>query len=80
MGLEVSDFEPPRPLAFCRDLVRGGKPQFFFEMESRMLVDDLERKGGAENREYITAIQTADTNSTDYSPELLAFPLLTLQD
>jgi len=78
LGLEVSDFERPRPLVFCRDMVRGGKPQFFFEMASRKSLEDLEWSVGSDESEYVGKIETADVLLKSYSPELLAFSLLTL--
>lgn len=78
LGLEVSDFEPPRPLAFCRDLARGGKPQFFFEMVSRKTLEDLRGAAGSDKSEFVGKIKAADQQIQNYSPELLAFSLLTL--
>jgi hypothetical protein len=78
LGLEVSDFEPPRPLVFCRDMVRGGKPQFFFEIVSRKPLEELRRSIGSDESEYVGKIETAEALSKTYSPELLAFSVLTL--
>ncbi|MBE3125311.1 MAG: hypothetical protein IMZ57_06595 [Acidobacteria bacterium] len=46
------DFGPLIPLAFCRDLPRGGKPQFFCEMHSRLPYEQLIGRVKDQGREY----------------------------
>ena len=75
-GFEITDFEPARPLAFCRDMVRAGKPQFFFEIRSRILIEDLKKRIGPDDLEYRGKVEVADGQAVEMSPELLAFSLL----
>ncbi len=75
-GLEITDFEPARPLAFCRDMVRAGKPQFFFEIKSRIPLEDLRKRIGPDALEYRGQVGVADGQAVEMSPELLAFSLL----
>lgn len=57
LGLEPNmiDFDRVKPLLFCRELVRGGKPQFFFEIELDVPFEDLKpmiRESGSSKNEY----------------------------
>jgi hypothetical protein len=76
LGLEFVDFEPPQILAFCRDLARGGKPQFFFEMKSRLNFEELRKKISKKTPEFTGAVQKVTETDTAYSPELVAFTFL----
>lgn len=52
-GLEPSEISNIRPLVFARDLIRGGKPQFFLEMESTLKYEELsERMKNQDSGEY----------------------------
>jgi hypothetical protein len=75
-GLEPTDFEPPRPLAFCRDMVRGGKPQFFFEVRSRLSVDELRNRMRSDRAEFTSQTGVVESREPKLSPELLAFSML----
>jgi len=77
LDLELFDFKPIVPLAFCRDLLRAGKPQFFFLLESNLGVDQLISKAKLEKAEYKGKFKTAEVLSQDtYSSELLGFSIL----
>lgn len=70
------DFHPPKPLALCRDLCRGGKPQFFLEMESRLALEELLAAIGSNSEEYRKAPQSVgDGEQVDFpmSPELACY-------
>lgn len=41
VGLQREDLEWLRPVAFCREFLRGGKPQFFFAGQTNLSVEDL---------------------------------------
>ena len=82
LGLEPSqiDLSNLKPLFFCRDMARGGKPQFFFEVESKLPYEALTQKiiENQDNKEFKRGIQSLSlekANELDYkvSPELLAF-------
>lgn len=75
-GIEASAFEPPRILAFCRDMVRGGKPQFFFEIRSRLTVEGLRARIRSDGAEYKNQTGVVDGVRSALSPELLAFAVL----
>jgi catechol 2,3-dioxygenase-like lactoylglutathione lyase family enzyme len=75
-GIEPTDFYPPRPLAFCRDMVRGGKPQFFYEIQSRLSVDELRSRVRSDGAEYKNQTGVVDGIRPELSPELLAFSVL----
>ena len=53
-GLMRADLEWIRPLAFCREFLRAGKPQFFFGARTRLNADAL-----AERRRTAIAAQIA---------------------
>ncbi len=77
-GLEVSDFGALKPVAFCRDLARGGKPQFFFELPALIPLEDLQQKAWDTTSEYTGKIQaiSEQEESPNVSPELVCFLLL----
>jgi len=78
LGLEFSDFNPPKPIAFCRDLLRGGKPQFFLEAESRISFEDLRKKINDKSGEHSSKLKIINNNEMSpkidekFSPELKA--------
>ncbi len=77
MGLELNDFGPIKPIAFCRDLARGGKPQFFLEMESKLSFKELSNKAHDKTGEYKGKCQLFDHPPTQQiSPELAAAIIL----
>lgn len=75
-GLEPTDFEPPQLLAFCRDMVRGGKPQFFFEIRSRLSVEQLHREIKSDDAEFRDQTEVVRGVQLGLSSELLAFAVL----
>jgi hypothetical protein len=81
-GLEPTDLSPIRPIAFCRDLVRGGKPQFFFEMEATIPFEEIRRKIKDKTGEYNNTLWHAKEvnirkkGERGFSPELLAYTML----
>lgn len=75
-GFEPTDFESVKPLAFCRDMIRGGKPQFFLEAQSRLSVEDLQNRIRSDNAEFRKHIGVVEGTKHNLSPELLAFSLL----
>lgn len=75
-GLEITDFEPARPLAFCRDMVRAGKPQFFFEIRSRIPLNKLKPQIKSDGAEYVKDVGVVSDLAAELSPELLAFSIL----
>jgi len=82
LGLEQADFHPITLLAFCRDLIRGGKPQFFFEMKAKLSFEEIQRRvqsGGGEFKGKIEKLQMnsySEDSNLGYSPELVAFAIL----
>lgn len=76
LGLSISDFFEPIPLAFCRDLVRGGKPQLFLEMKSKLTFEELQKRIQNKTNEYKKNLKEYELNANTYSPELEAFILL----
>lgn len=83
LGLEpgIIDFEKVKPLLLCRELCRGGKPQFFFEIELDIPFEDI-KKQIKENlinkREYSNTIvgltiEKARKSLNKFSPEIRAF-------
>lgn len=83
IGLDFSDFSPVKPLAFCRDLTRGGKPQFFLEMESKISFEELKSKIKDSTEEFVDKLSIVDSTNlinknVPFSPELSAFILLKL--
>lgn len=82
LGLEPwqIDLENIRPLLFCRDLLRGGKPQFFFEVKAKVSFEELvesinKRATDPEFKGKVKSITYRDAVDLDsgVSPELLAF-------
>lgn len=66
MGLEDEDCEIT-PIAFCRDLVRGGKPQIFYLIKSRLSHDQMPEKiAGAvdSKKEYTRVVMLPQSQST----------------
>ncbi len=79
LGLDIHMLKDPQPLAFCRDVIRGGKPQFFFEMESMVPFEELITKIKPNDNEYVTGAEIAalkDYRATEVSTELHASLLL----
>jgi hypothetical protein len=83
LGIDFADMERPKLLAFCRDLARAGKPQFFYEMESRLSFEELRKKSIESTREYKGKLEMFQMDTYEkekkvgYSPEFAAFILLT---
>jgi hypothetical protein len=80
MEIERDAFGPIQPLAFCRDLVRCGKPQLFLEMPSLLTFEDLRRRMTGVSGEYVgdlEGIRVGATPPIDASPELVAHMILT---
>ncbi len=75
-GLEPTDFDPPQLLAFCRDMVRGGKPQFFFEIRARHSVNELRTRIRSDGAEFLNQTDVVDSLRPPLSAELLAFAVL----
>jgi hypothetical protein len=70
------DFGSLRPIAFCRDLSRGGKPQLFLELECKLPLADLLAKIGSSSPEYTMTPRTLPEGVTakiTLSPELACF-------
>lgn len=86
LGLERNDLGPLRPIAFCRDLCRGGKPQFFFDMEARLSAEELQARLSGTTPEYVGKPQFvavggfAKNPEEKWSPELAAWFLLHAPD
>ncbi len=83
IGLDFSDFSPIKPLAFCRDLTRGGKPQFFFAIESELYFEELKEKIQDRTNEFVDKLSIVEKTFLNkqkipYSPELTAFLLLNM--
>lgn len=81
LGLEPTDLSELKPLAFCRDLVRGGKPQFFFEQHSRISYEELceNIRETTPEKEYKSGVKLLDKKGQitgNFSPELVCFLLL----
>jgi len=81
LGLEPADLGPLMPIAFCRDLVRGGKPQFFFEQQARITFEELSSKvrESTVEKEYSGKLVPIDFKThaaAGLSPELLCFLFL----
>ena len=83
LGLEpnIIDFEKVKPVLFCREFCRGGKPQFFFEIDQDIPFEELRmqiRESSATKKEYkgdilgITIKQGINLYKS-LSPELNAF-------
>ena len=83
LSLQFSDFTPPKPIAFCRDLLRGGKPQFFLETKALIPFEELRKKLIDHSNEYrgsIKITQEEDLKTqidTRVSPEFKCFLILT---
>lgn len=75
-GFEPTDFTPPRLLAFCRDMVRGGKPQFFLEVQSRLSLNEIQDRMPSDYAEFTSQTGVMDRLEPKLSPELLAFSIL----
>lgn len=81
LGLEPADLGPLTPIAFCRDLIRGGKPQFFFEKHAKVTFEELRKKvrESTREREYkgkLMPIRYKEEVGSGFSPELVGFLLL----
>jgi len=86
LGLQFSDFTAPKPLAFCRDLLRGGKPQFFLEAKALVPFEDLRKKlqdHTVEHKGRIKITQDSDSATridTRVSPEFKCLLILASED
>lgn len=90
LGLEPADidFNQIKPLLFCRDLCRGGKPQFFLDVELKIPYEDLLKKiveqSSPKNefkaQPFGLTLQQAVKDTHHFSPELLAYVILKMQD
>jgi hypothetical protein len=79
MGLEISDLDTIRPIALCRDLIRGGKPQLFLEATVIPSWEEIKKRVNDRTFEYIGKIRRVGVNRNDNrSPELLAYMALKL--
>lgn len=81
LGLEPADLGELVPVAFCRDLVRGGKPQFFFQQRARISFEQLTERirESSKEKEYgagIAQVSSRGQPSGSFSPELVCFLLL----
>ncbi len=77
LSMSPEDFSEPRPLAFCRDLGRGGKPQFFLEMESKIPFELLKKKIKDNFNEFVKKPEEfKHENNANLSPELAAAYIL----
>lgn len=82
LGLESADFGPVTPLAFCRDLARGGKPQFFFVMQCRLPFEEIQKRAKNTSGEFKGKIEKLQVRNyaadaqAGYSPEFAAFAVL----
>lgn len=85
LGLEPSDFdfEEVKPLLLCRDLCRGGKPQFFLELIIKTPYEKIIRRiNESSGREFSGATQGIETSDISdlrkkkFSPELMAYILI----
>jgi hypothetical protein len=77
LQMEHDAFTAPRPLALCRDLTRGGKPQFFFQISTDVSFEEIVRKVGKKGEEYSSPVRVLDhsqvgTDEMAIAPELLA--------
>lgn len=76
LGVEQHFFGRLRPLAFCRDLARAGKPQFFFEKPSYLTFEELKTRITPNSPEFIGELEMLEVDAVPpagASPELLAF-------
>ena len=77
----VLDFENVKPLLLCRELCRGGKPQFFCEIELDMCYEDLQNhisENLLPQKEFTSTIKSHTLNEAQQSfstlsPEIQAF-------
>lgn len=81
--LEYGEITSVYPVALCRDLVRGGKPQLFFEMTTSLNFEELKLRlthaGGDEFNgplELIELDRKPELAGGPLSPELLAHIVL----
>ena len=78
LGLEHDSFSAPRAVAICRDLPRGGKPQFFFEITTDYSLEEIADKLGKSSAEYSSRVRRVDRvnpedDGNEVSPELTCF-------
>lgn len=68
VGLSPGDLDWIRPVAFCRELLRGGKPQFFFQGYTKLSAGELgERRRAAIARQIARGVQEVED---DVAPDL----------
>jgi hypothetical protein len=61
VGLAPADLDWVRPVAFCREFLRGGKPQFFFAGFTKLTAQDLgHRRRGAIARQVACGLQEVE--------------------
>lgn len=83
LGLEPAeiDFSQVKPLLFCRDLYRGGKPQFFLELEIKTPFEDLAKRiteSSGKRQEFLKktiglTFEETKKSLRGFSPELIAY-------
>jgi hypothetical protein len=71
VGLATADLEWIRPLAFCREFLRGGKPQFFFAGRTNLVAEGLRaRRRAAIQRQIASGRQEVlDDVASAVTPE-----------
>lgn len=79
-GLERCDFGALKPLALCRDMVRGGKPQLFCELQSTVSAEQLQRRMRPNRNEYRRGVRLVTGIARGSSPELQAFCFLVARE
>jgi len=83
LGLDVSEleFENIKPLLLCRELCRGGKPQFILEIKTRYTYEELTKKikeSPVNRREFTSkiegfTIEDISRSKCKFSSDVLAF-------
>ena len=69
VGLAAEDLDWIQPVSFCREFLRGGKPQFFFQGYTRLSAGQLrERRQAAIARQLANGRQEVEDDvATDFS-------------
>jgi hypothetical protein len=64
VGLAPADLDWVRPVAFCREFMRGGKPQFFFAGFTKLCAEDLgQRRRRAIARQIESGMQEVEDDA-----------------
>ena len=73
MGLARADLDWIRPVAFCREFLRAGKPQFFFAAGTSLAEDELSlrRRGAIEQQIARGRQEVLDEVLLEVTPETL---------